>query len=195
MENARKTPLSGPSHHMCWHNLELISMVWKMLFFIFLLIHTPKQSMNLPLVLAVFWGVQPLHSLRDLCPTALQPRVGALCLGSCGGCTLSIELFNKPPSKVTAFSSKSQTLVPWEVQHGHCPLQTQDPETVTDPLSSKFMEFSIPSPPVSLRREQLVLFLVKRVPKIGIFIRNLYPSIQTKTFKNHDSQSPPKSWD
>lgn len=152
-------------------------------------IHTPKQSMDLPLVLAIFWGAQLPTSLRDLCAPFLQPRVGALCLGSHGGCTLTwgIEFFNKPPSKITAFSSKSQTLVPCKVQRGHCPLQAQDLEMVTDPLNSKFMEFPIPSSPVLLRREQLVLFLVKRVPEIGIFIRNLYISIQTKTFKNHDS--------
>lgn len=146
------------------------------------------------------WSWLPLG-----CSAAPQPQgplchclaAGALCQGSCGGCTLpwGIEIFNKPPSQITAFSGKSQTLVPCEVQRGHCPLHTQDLEMVAEPLNSKFMEFSIPSPPASLRREQLVLFLVKRVPKIGIFIRNLYLSIQTKTFKNHDSQSPPKSWD
>lgn len=146
--------------------------------------------MDLPLVLTVFWGVQLPPASGTFVPLPCSP---VLELSPCGGCTLTwgIEFFNKPPSKMIAFSRESQTFVPCEVQRGHCPLQTPDPEMVTEPLNSKFTEFSIPS----LRREQLVLFLLKRVPKIGIFIRNFYLSIQTKTFKNHDSQSPPKSWD
>lgn len=69
--------------------------------------------------------------------------------------------------------------VPPEVQRDHAQRKPQGLEMVTDPPNSKVMELSTPSPPVPPRREQLILFLVKSMPEIRIFIRNLYLSIQT----------------
>lgn len=85
--------------------------------------------------------------------------------------------------------------VPREIQHDHAQRKPQGLEMMTDPPNYKVMELSTPSPPVPTQREQLILFLVKSVPETRIFIRNLYLSIQTRTFKNHESQSSSKSWD
>lgn len=82
MENARKTLLSGPSHHICWHNLEFIYMAWKMQLYIYIFLgcclNLHSQAVNGSSIgPGCLWGVQLPPSLRDLCVIALQLELSA----------------------------------------------------------------------------------------------------------------------